>query len=61
MGDNETDNSQDMDYVKEYNEHLLIPNWEMVKYIHGLSSTKHPCNWIEALHVALCFMKREVV
>ncbi|NP_001135434.1 ATP-dependent DNA helicase II [Nasonia vitripennis] len=60
MGD-ETDNSQDMDYVKEYNEHLLIPNWEMVKYIDGLASTKHPCNWIEALHVALCFIKREVV
>lgn len=60
MGD-ETNNPEDIDNVKLYCEHLLVPNWEMVKYIQNLASTDLSCNWIEALHVALCFIKREVM
>lgn len=60
MGDNETENDEEMDHVKLYCDHLLVPNWEMVKYVNALSSTRHPCHWIEALHVALCFIRKEV-
>lgn len=60
MGD-ETDNQEGVDNVKLYNENLMIPNWEMVKYIQNLTATDYSCNWIEALHVALCFIQREVL
>ena len=59
MGD-ETDNPVNLDFIKLYHEHLLVPNWEMVKYINNISSTSYVCNWIEALHVALNFIQREV-
>lgn len=56
----ETNNPDDIENVGLYSENLSIPNWEMVKFIKNLTPTDLPCNWIEALHVTLCFVKREV-
>ena len=60
MGD-ETDNPFDVDNVKLFCEHLLIPTWEMVEYIDSLTSKDNPSNWIESLHVALNFIQQEVL
>lgn len=61
MGDEITNNPEDIDYVKNYEDHLLVPNWEMVRYVNQLNSTKKPSNWVEAVHVALNFIQREVM
>ncbi|XP_058793850.1 uncharacterized protein LOC131665759 [Phymastichus coffea] len=61
MGDETSDNPEGMDYVKNYKDHLLVPNWEMLKYINNLNNSNKPCNWIEGLHVALNFIQREII
>ncbi|XP_023246677.1 X-ray repair cross-complementing protein 5-like [Copidosoma floridanum] len=60
MGD-ETDNPSEVDYVKLYCDHLLVPHWDIIKYINGLEATDNPCNWIEGLHVAVSFIDKEVL
>ncbi|KAJ8683329.1 hypothetical protein QAD02_019121 [Eretmocerus hayati] len=60
MGD-KTNNPEGLDHINLYCDNLLVPSWDMVKYIESLESTKNPSNWIEALHVSLCFIEKEII
>lgn len=62
MGDHQTNNDEKIEHVKLHcKPHQLVPNFEMVKYVNSLIPTNYPCHWIEALHVALCFIRSKRV
>lgn len=60
MGDYDTNNDEQVDYVKLYQSNLSTPDWDMVKYVNALSPTRLTCDWIQALIVALCFVKKNI-
>jgi hypothetical protein len=60
MGE-ETSDFDEIENIKMYSECLLIPNWEMVKYINNLQSTNYPSNWIEGLYASMKYIKKEVM
>lgn len=38
---------------------MQIGNWDLIETIEKLEPTNQSCSWMEALHVAVAYIKRE--
>ncbi|XP_023318253.1 X-ray repair cross-complementing protein 5-like [Trichogramma pretiosum] len=60
MGEDVTENPDQLPNIKLYQENSRVPDWEMVNYINNLQSKPYDCNWIEALFVSLGFIQKNI-